>query len=312
MDKKQTESRGWAITIHQWTAETLQGLKDAPWIKWGILGQEVCPKTTKLHQQGYLKTVRALGFQRMLKKLNKLGLMCHLEMAYASLEKNEDYCKKDLDWVEWGDKQTYQGKRTDFERIMDRVDEGATLEEIRAEFPGQYYRNGRWIEEDILKRVIIKKGLAARKEMINVTLREWQETALKSLLTQGIRTILWIVDYTGNEGKTWFAKYLKYRHGAFRIKGGRMIDIAHAFNLEEIVVFDFQREQREMINYALIECFKDGVIFAGKYMSKEKEFPACGVICLANWPPYKHRLSLDRWDIVFLNEPTVEGFDFID
>jgi len=82
------------------------------------------------------------------------------------------------------------------------------------------------------------------------------------------------------------------------VTNGKCADIAHAYNYEEIVVFDFSREQEERINYQIIEKFKDGRIFSPKYDSKCKVFKGARVIVFSNFDPDKSKLSEDRWDVM--------------
>jgi hypothetical protein len=133
-------------------------------------------------------------------------------------------------------------------------------------------------------------------------LKEWQEEALKRIENQNDRQITWIVDFKGNTGKTFLAKHLLATKDTFYVQNGKCSDVAHAYNYEEFVVFDFTRSNEDRINYSVIESFKNGLIFSPKYDSTTKIFKECKVLCLSNFMPEMHKLSSDRWDIMELNE----------
>ena len=143
-------------------------------------------------------------------------------------------------------------------------------------------------------------GIKLMEYYCDVDLREWQIIALSLLENQNDRGVLWFVDYLGGSGKTWFAKYLSAIHNAFYCTGGKASDIAHAFKLEQMVVFDFTRSNKEFVNYSVIESFKNGMFFSPKYNSITKKFAPCKVICFSNWDPDKNKLSMDRWCINYL------------
>lgn len=118
------------------------------------------------------------------------------------------------------------------------------------------------------------------------------------------RKIYWIVDETGNTGKTYLTKYLVMNKGAF-IGGGKRADIFAGYDFEEIALFDFPREAEELKGiYGSIEKIKDWCFFSGKYQSSmrfKKGNPH--VICFANFfPAMKGAFSLDRLVIIRLKE----------
>lgn len=115
------------------------------------------------------------------------------------------------------------------------------------------------------------------------------------------RKVTWVWEATGNEGKSWLADYLGIKRNAFIITGGAYKDIAHAFDFQETIVFDFSRDQQERVPYQLMEDFKNKRIFSPKYDSTVKRAVKCKLVVFANFPPEKEKLSIDRWDIIHLN-----------
>lgn len=91
---------------------------------------------------------------------------------------------------------------------------------------------------------------------------------------------------------------------AFYISGGKTADIALAYARQDIVIFDFAREQEERVNYHCIEKFKDGLMWSPKYNSKTKIFRPPRVLVFSNFEPDVTKLSADRWD---LHRPVLES-----
>lgn len=129
-------------------------------------------------------------------------------------------------------------------------------------------------------------------------LKPWQKTALDILLEQNDRKILWIYDKKGNSGKSFLTNYIIDKFDAFFCNGGKLADIAYAYDHQEYCVFDLPRSQGDFLPYKCMECFKDGRIFSSKYMSCMKRFDPCKVIVFSNDPPDTSKVSLDRWNIL--------------
>ncbi len=81
--------------------------------------------------------------------------------------------------------------------------------------------------------------------------------------------------------------YLQTHHNAFIVSGGKVADIAHAYDEQPIVCFDLSRTMVDHCDhvYSMIEKFKDGCIFSGKYESRTKIFDVPHVIVFANFKP---------------------------
>lgn len=70
------------------------------------------------------------------------------------------------------------------------------------------------------------------------------------------REVLWYWEEAGNAGKSFLADWLEIHRDAFVVTGGKFADIAYAFNYQEVIVFDFARDQEERFPYKLLEDFK--------------------------------------------------------
>lgn len=116
-------ARAWCFTVwdsREWSE--LVGDK----IAYVIVGEEVCPDTGKTHYQGYLECVDRMRFSAV---KEMLGNTAHIEARKGSQSQAITYCKKDGKWVEFGEAKK-QGKRTDLDKCVEMIDEGASDHEI--------------------------------------------------------------------------------------------------------------------------------------------------------------------------------------
>lgn len=138
-----------------------------------------------------------------------------------------------------------------------------------------------------------------KADMEKATLRKWQDEVLRRIDIQSNRQILWVYDEEGNKGKTFLSKYLCVMKGAIRFQNGKSADIKYAYNGQDIVIFDYVRSMEEIVNYGIIECMKDGIMFSTKYESKQKYgHTNTKVVCFSNFKPAIDKMSLDRWDLL--------------
>ena len=144
--------------------------------------------------------------------------------------------------------------------------------------------------------------------MEKAVLKPWQTKAIKKLLSQDDRKVLWVIDPIGNTGKSFLSKWLAAIHDAFEITSGATKDIAYAYNRQKVVVFDFSRQKQDFVNYAVIEDFKNGRIFSPKYESASIRFESAKVIVFSNWEPDQSMLSKDRWDIMRITKYEMLSF----
>ncbi|VDI83324.1 Hypothetical predicted protein [Mytilus galloprovincialis] len=139
-------------------------------------------------------------------------------------------------------------------------------------------------------------------DMTYAILYDWQIEVLRLLDEQDDRKVLWIYDAVGGEGKTFLAKYIQLYRDCICLESGKKTDLAHCFTNERYVLFDYTRSMEETINYSIIENFKNGFLFSGKYDSQVKKFVPCKVCCFSNFCPDKTKLSEDRWMLYALDQ----------
>lgn len=139
-------------------------------------------------------------------------------------------------------------------------------------------------------------------------LRLWQQSLADELDSEpDDRKIIWYYDEIGKSGKTVFCKWLMYHRNAMGYTCGGYKDIAHAYNYQKIVCFNYTRalESDDHINYSAIESLKDGLMFSSKYESGCKIFDSPHVVIFSNKLPDFSKLSMDRWDIRILGDDGV-------
>jgi len=133
-------SRGWAITVNNFTEEEIDAIIDLDTDYW-IAGFERGKKKGTLHIQGYLHWHNPIEYNTIKRALPR----AHIERAKKSPEVNINYCSKDCDFVEFGDR-PISGKRSDLDNIYENIKKGATMEEIIAENPGSAIRYSKNVE----------------------------------------------------------------------------------------------------------------------------------------------------------------------
>ena len=115
---------------------------------------------------------------------------------------------------------------------------------------------------------------------MDVDLKPWQRALMEEVNSPTDRHIIWVIGRRGNEGKTWFQKYIKSTFGARRVVSGINLmtksgSICHALTkyplaTTDIFLFNIARSKNECeeINYKILEDLKDGNAFADKYDSQ--------------------------------------------
>ncbi len=100
--------------------------------KYLIIGIETCPKTERLHYQGYIE----LGKQLRLKGIKSLLLSdtVHIEKRRGTAAEAAEYCKKDGDFFETG-KISKPGARTDISATYALLKDGSNIRSILDEEP---------------------------------------------------------------------------------------------------------------------------------------------------------------------------------
>lgn len=156
------QSRNWAITdfeLLNWEG-IYEEYKDV--IRYMCRGKEVCPKTGKVHYQGWIQFINK---KRMMGVKNIMGSKTiHVEACMGSEKANDRYCKKDNDYWEMGAFMC-QGQRTDLEMIKKAIDDERSMRIIADNHFGDYVRYHRGFEA---YRALVQKDKAKEFREVEV------------------------------------------------------------------------------------------------------------------------------------------------
>ncbi len=277
----------------------------AEWMTYGIVGEEVGDQGTP-HLQGYIECKPPKRLSSLRRALEVAGLpSAHWTRANGSAVKNKKYCTKgDGRQEEWG-QPTRQGQRTDLQDLQELAESGASFLKMAREMPQAHARHHGWARM-VREAAMKERALKRIKTSLGDSLRPWQAEIMERLAVQTERKVMWVWEETGGLGKSWLGRYLAVHKGAYVCTGGKLVDIAYAFNEEEHVVLDLARDQVDTVPYRFLEGVKNGVLTSTKYKSQTKYFDPAKVVVFANFPPDRSKLSADRWDVRHIAVPAEE------
>ena len=148
------------------------------------------------------------------------------------------------------------------------------------------------------------------RDVGNVELKPWQESLLEYVQQPCDREIFWVVGKEGNEGKSWFQKYVKSLLGAQRVVTGIDIKANNASIFQalrkcpivtaDIFLFNIGKSMKkfDQINYDALEKMKDGEAFASKYDSQQLKIRVPNVVMVfSNSPPDVRELAKVRFRV---------------
>ena len=170
-------------------------------------------------------------------------------------------------------------------------------------------------ERDIDANILRKEYREAMKTKLPTTqvetiLKPWQEKLIE-LIKPSEREIIWIVGPEGNEGKTWFQKYLIEYYGSnkvFQASIKKKSDaVLHTLSkrilpLINMFLFDVPRSfYTDDFPYEMLEDIKNGNAISTKYDSCILPLNSPNtVLVFSNEEPDKERMSKDRWTIYLI------------
>ena len=152
----------------------------------------------------------------------------------------------------------------------------------------------------------------------NVELKPWQNELMKYIEPHD-REIIWVVGKDGNEGKSWFQKYVKSVFGTRRVVSGIDIKSCSASIFQalrkcsivtaDIFLFNIGKSMNkfDQINYDALEKMKDGEAFASKYNSQQLKIRVPNVVMVfSNSPPDFKELAKVRFRVFNINNNQLE------
>lgn len=124
--KKQGNPRkNWALTDYEFL--NWEQIFENPKIRYLIVGKEICPKTDRPHNQGYMQFFNRIRMTAIKKIVGSKQI--HLGEEISTAACNVAYCKKDLHWVEYGEV-SHQGDRNDLKSAAAAIHNGVSLSEL--------------------------------------------------------------------------------------------------------------------------------------------------------------------------------------
>lgn len=187
-------------------------------------------------------------------------------------------------------------QRSDIAACVDAYREGG-MKRASTEFPEVFAKYSRGIKATVDAQESPPKDLSFKP-------RPWQARVLERLQQEpNDRTIYWITDRQGNQGKSRLAKHLVIVHDAAQLSG-KVADMAYGYNKERIVIFDLTRTNAEMMDYLydFAEKLKNGYIYSTKYECRAKIFDPPHVLFLSNASYDRSKWTSDRCKEIDLSE----------
>lgn len=175
-------------------------------------------------------------------------------------------------------------------------------------------RNGdvfKWKSPELIQDELVRN---VELEIVDA-LYPWQQSIYDMCkLKPNKRSIIWIYDPDGNNGKTELCKFLTIKVDAISATSGSAKDIAcilancvkNGKNLNGLTTFIFHYSRTsEHISYKAIESVKDGYITSTKYESGTLVFNNPHTLIFSNELPEIDKLTKDRWIIYTIKEKSL-------
>ena len=207
------QAKRWCFTLNNYTSTevdyitSLQGSLTNH-VSYLCFGKEVGEQGTP-HLQGYVYFDVAKRFNTVSALLPR----CHLEVSRGTPAQAIEYCEKDGDFHEFGERPGNQGKRTDIDKLLEWLDEfiaannrAPSEREFANAQPKGFLRYKNFLT--------LARHRAPQPSFHDGTTRPWQSD-LEEILSEPCtddRSVLFYVDENGGSGKTWFQKYFFTKH----------------------------------------------------------------------------------------------------
>ena len=290
-------ARRYCFTLNNWEPldETrISALADN--CKYLVYGRETGDSGTP-HLQGFVIFNNSVSFTAA---KSRLGDACHIERARGTSEQAAAYCKKDGDFVEFGELTLQPGKRSDWDAYKEWVVERGVVPskvEIVREWPSLWARYRKACIE-------YAEALCPPPALTDTEPRLGWQTRVSGIMAAPPidRQIVFVVDKEGNSGKSWMCRYAltKWPEKTQVMRIGKRDDMAHVVDIDKtLFLVDVPREQMMYLQYSVLESLKDRMIFSPKYESALKilrEVPT--VIVFSNEEPDYEKLTSDRYKVI--------------
>lgn len=136
------------------------------------------------------------------------------------------------------------------------------------------------------------------------TLYPWQESLIHHVTIPNDREVHVIIDVSGNNGKSSFAKYMWTHYDAQPIpplnQAKDLAQFTMGFSKKPIYIIDMPRAMKKKDLFELysgIEQLKNGMVYDTRYHARFEYFDEPQVIVFTNTMPKMRYLSRDRWKL---------------
>ncbi len=137
--KRMRKLRNGVFTLCNWTQEEWTRILSNPDFSYILAGKELAPGTGTPHLQGYFEYPSARSFKTARRAFSSRA---HIEKRRGTQAQAIEYCKKDGDWEERGEK-AQQGKRHDVLDLMEMTARGESELEIWQTHPVLMFHGNR-------------------------------------------------------------------------------------------------------------------------------------------------------------------------
>lgn len=146
MSSRAPRSRGWCFTLNNYGDEDVKVLSEGGAtpqdVVYLLFGKEVSSSGT-LHLQGYVHFKTVKSFKQVKAAISDRA---HVEPRQGTVKQACEYCCKDGDVVEYGNRPN-QGKRTDLEEVTQKILSGTSLSVIAEESPTVFVKYSRGLRD---------------------------------------------------------------------------------------------------------------------------------------------------------------------
>lgn len=285
-----SRAKHWCFTLNNYTPEDVDRIDSLEeTVDYLIYGKEV----------GESGTPHLQGFVSFKNRVRRSTAVARLGQAHFTVARNVDqaieYCKKEGDFKEFGNRPKGPGARSDLEDFKKAVLDGETsMSKLRADFSDVVAKYPKFCQDFVHDNL-------PKKEVPLYPLHEWQQILYNDLRNEPCdRKIIFMVDVVGNSGKSWFGHYYcQLNEKAQVMLPGKKADMSYLLDPTIRVLFvDAPRsKQGEFIQYDFLEDVKNGFVFSPKYESRVKHLAKVHVVVFMNEMPDMGKLSADRYDI---------------
>lgn len=297
------QSTRWCFTLNNYTdAEhaAVSDLLSGDSVKYAVVGREGTDRTP--HLQGFI----VFKSNKRFNAVRSLLPRAHIEPTRAKSVVAAEYCKKELDFDEYGSI-GHQGERTDLKELIAWGDQFC----VEHGYPATEGDVAQAYPEAVVKfpRLVHLFELRAPTPILRPAdsdLHSWQSAVLDEVMEEADdRKIKFFVDYEGGKGKTFLQQMMvSHRPDQVQCLGVcKRDDMAHMVDVRKSVFcINVPRGTMSHLQYPILEMLKDRMICSPKYNSTMKilrQVPHVLVFC--NEDPDMDKMSMDRYDIVTLN-----------